>query len=115
MKFSLAFLCALVVISHQQLQKPRGLVWFSPYYSLTNPSPVINNYPAQYYGSHPDDESLFFRNLRIAYPQVKKQDYGIYGTYISAINANAQFLLALVINNPAEILNYFCLMILISL
>ncbi|XP_046646179.1 uncharacterized protein LOC124336419 isoform X1 [Daphnia pulicaria] len=31
MKFALMFLSAMVVLSHQQFQRPRGLIWASPY------------------------------------------------------------------------------------
>jgi hypothetical protein len=45
MKFTItAFLFALMVISHQQLQRPRGVIWVSPYYSPPQHQPFINNY-----------------------------------------------------------------------
>jgi hypothetical protein len=51
MKLALVFLCAFVVFSHQQIQqRPRGVIWVSPYYS---PQRLINGYQPQYYNNAP--------------------------------------------------------------
>jgi hypothetical protein len=68
MKFALSFLCAMVVISHQQFQQPREVNWLAPYY-LTR-QPVLKAFHPQYYNDA-DDEKPFLRNLHIMYPQVK--------------------------------------------
>lgn len=52
MKFALIFLTALVAISHQQFQRPRGVLWLSPYpnqlavnnYQEYQPQPIYYNY-----------------------------------------------------------------------
>ncbi|KZS14666.1 Uncharacterized protein APZ42_020011 [Daphnia magna] len=51
MKFTLVFLCACVVITHQQFQRPRAMLWLSPYYS--SPQSAVNNYQAYRYNDVP--------------------------------------------------------------
>ncbi|KAI9559200.1 hypothetical protein GHT06_015989 [Daphnia sinensis] len=51
MKFTLVFLCACVVIAHQQIQRPRAMLWLSPYYS--SPQLAVNNYQAYRYNDVP--------------------------------------------------------------
>ncbi|XP_057368941.1 uncharacterized protein LOC130690005 [Daphnia carinata] len=51
MKFSLVFLCACVVITHQQFQRTRAMLWLSPYYS--SPQSAVNNYQGYRYNDVP--------------------------------------------------------------
>ena len=55
MKFTItAVLFALMVISHQQLQRPRGVIWLAPYYSRPQPANGwLGNQAAHYYNDAP--------------------------------------------------------------
>lgn len=62
MKLALIFLATLVVITHQQLQRTRGMLWLSPYLQW----PAINNFQPIYYDEI-KEYIPFFRHL--SHPQ----------------------------------------------
>lgn len=64
MKFALLFLSALVVLSHQQFQHPRGLVWLSPY--IQSQQPILHQHQQALY-QHGSNEDVDGRALRRRY------------------------------------------------
>ena len=56
MKLALIFLAAFVVLSHQQFQLPRGMIWASPY---------VQQYKQSFY--YGPDEDVDIRPLRRQY------------------------------------------------
>ncbi|XP_032782688.2 uncharacterized protein LOC116920703 [Daphnia magna] len=118
MKFALLFLSALVVLSHQQFQHPRGLVWLSPY--IQSQQPILHQHQQALY-QHGSNEDVDGRALRRRYrPQsipvsylqneelaTNSQDVGdeqlqvlVGDSKIGLVDNEGRFLYSSVLNNP---------------
>ncbi|KAI9559317.1 hypothetical protein GHT06_016106 [Daphnia sinensis] len=113
MKFALLFLSAIVVLSHQQFQHPRGLVWLSPY--VQSQQPILHQYhQAVYYGLNEDVDGRALRrryrpqSIPLSYVQneelaINSQDVGeehLEALGIRGVDNGERFLYSSVINNP---------------
>ena len=56
MKLALIFFATLVVVTHQQYQRSRGMLWLSPYSNLRQ---VFNNYQPIYYDDVKQDLPIY--------------------------------------------------------
>ena len=78
MKLALIFLAAVVVVSHQQFQRSRGMVWLSHF----SPRPAVNNYRQPIYYDGIKEDIPFYRYMSPAMPMADSLVSWIYTSVI---------------------------------